>query len=156
MGTAILAGENRYFDREGTMKAPRRWIVRFATAVVASELARAGSPADAAGVAQRIAGKLRGSVGRLVGPIGFEVLLARSLVRARRMTPVLAGVTVGPGGALFGLGTGDQEATRTQAVALLSNFIELVAILVGEDLLLRFVRRGWSEVCDGNLPGMQP
>ncbi|HXN31074.1 MAG TPA: hypothetical protein VN894_04400 [Polyangiaceae bacterium] len=120
-------------------------IHRFSAAVVAAELAGNDGSSDPARAALRIVAKLRASLGTLVGPAGFEVLLSRSLVLARREDPMLERVTAA-GGNLVGLSASDRESAERETVALLSHFIELVAVLVGEDVAARLVRGVWPDV----------
>jgi hypothetical protein len=128
------------------MNQPRPSIVRFATAVIASESGSGGGSVNSAAVAGLIVAKLRAGLGKLVGELGFDVMLARALVLARRVDSHLVGVSVGPGGSVSGFDQGDREATERAAVALLSHFVELVAVLVGEDLAMRLVQSLWPEV----------
>ena len=128
------------------MIAPRPSVLRFASAVIERELAR-GNAASEATAAERVVARLRRELGRLIGPAGFDVLLARSLVLARRAYPVLARVTAGPGGTLAGLDdpAPDVSAFHEGSVALVAYFIELLATLIGEDLAMRLVRSVWPE-----------
>lgn len=118
---------------------PRPSVVRFVNDVVRAELARGGAHSD---VVQRIALRLHEQLGKLIGPAGLDVLLARALVLARRTHPNLAGITVGPGGTLASLDhTGRNDAAQAEAAtAIVSHFVELLVTLVGEDLALRLVR----------------
>jgi hypothetical protein len=118
---------------------PRPAICRFATSVVGAALARGDG-------AQDITARLYESLANLVGSAGFDVLLARSLVLARRVHPFLAAVTVGPGGTLSGLGeASDPPSVEQGTVAIVSYFIELLAVLIGEDLTIHLVRDVWPE-----------
>jgi hypothetical protein len=127
------------------MTPPRASVVRFVKVVVRAEFARsdAGSHSD---LAQRIVARLYQQLGRLIGPAGFDVLLARALVLARRAHPFLAGITAGPGGTLAGLDAvaRDDAGHEEAATVIASHFIELLVRLVGEDLAMRLVRDSWS------------
>jgi hypothetical protein len=119
-------------------------IHRFAAAVVAAELA--GNDArDPSHAALRIIAKLQTSLGMRVGRAGFEVVLSRSLVLARRESPLLEKVTAA-GSSLVGFSADDRDSAEREAVALLSHFIELVAVLMGEDLAVRLVHDVWPAV----------
>jgi hypothetical protein len=122
------------------MIEPRPTVTRFVRAVVRVEIARGGGAHDL-DVVQRILTRLHHELGKLLGPAGFDVLLARSLVLARRAHPVLAGITAGPGGVLAGLDdvARDGDALREGAVAIVSHFVELLVVLIGEDLAMRLV-----------------
>jgi hypothetical protein len=125
---------------------PSPTVTRFVSAIVRAELAsgRAGPGPDPA-VAQRIMMRLHGHLGRLIGEVGFDVMLARAIVLARRAHPILEGLTAGPGGMLIGLdeARGDRAELDEAASAIVSHFIELLASLVGEALALRLVRDPW-------------
>ncbi len=126
------------------MADPRPSVTRFVRAVVRAEIARGGDARDL-DVAGRILNRLREDLGKLLGPAGIDVLLSRSLVLARRVHPVLAGVTTGPGGTLEGLGdvARDGAAIQEAVTAILSHFVELLVLLIGEELAMRLVRDVW-------------
>jgi hypothetical protein len=118
------------------MSGPRPSVTRFV-----EELARvrgAYPPVLAQGILLRLHGKLE----KLVGPAGFDVLLSRSLVLARRTHPVLAGITAGPDATLAGFDDAGRDvvALREGAMAIVAHFIELLATLIGEDLAMALVR----------------
>ena len=73
------------------------------------------------------------------------MLLARSIVLARRDHPVIAGTTAGPGGTLAGLDEAALEGAERQegAIAIVAHFIELLVSLIGEDLAMDLVRGVW-------------
>jgi len=89
--------------------------------------------------------RLYQQLGKLVGSAGFDVLLARSLVLARRTNPALAGVTAGPGGTLAGLDDPARDGAELQqgAMSIVAHFIELLVVLIGEDLGMRLLRDVW-------------
>ena len=126
------------------MIEPRRSVTRFVKAVARAELSRDGGAEDS-GVAQRITMRLHKELGKLIGPAGIDVLLARSVVLARRDHPVLAGITAGPGGTLAGLGEAALEGAELQegAIAIVAHFMELLVSLIGEDLAMDLVRGVW-------------
>ena len=112
-------------------------------AVVRAELALGdGSNVE---VVQRIMTRLHEELGKLVGSAGFDVLLARAVVLARRQHRILAGVTAGPGGKLTGIDTlpHDGDGRDDAPTAIITHFIELLVMLVGEDLTMRLVRDLW-------------
>ena len=121
-------------------------MTRFARAIVHAELMIEG--ADAREGVSRVVSRLHRELGRLIGSAGFDVLLARSLVLARRNHPPLDGITVSPGGTLAGLdgASSDPVALEESAVALISHFIELLATFIGEDLAMRLVRDVWPTI----------
>ncbi len=91
--------------------------------------------------------RIHAELGKVLGPAGVDVLLARSVVLARRARPVLAGITAGPGGTLGGFDTAGLPAAELQegAVAIAVHFIDLLVTLVGEDLAMSLVRNVWPE-----------
>ncbi len=124
-------------------------MARFVRLVVRAEFARSGGAKDS-DVAQRIMLRLHSELGKLIGPAGFDVLLARSLVLARRTHPVLAGISAGAGGTLAGLddATRDAAALQEGAMAIVSHVIELLVVLIGEDLAMRLVRGVWPAAAE--------
>jgi len=118
-------------------------------AVVRIELARAGVAHDSE-VIQRILTRLHQELGKLIGPAGFDVMLARSLVLARRAHPLLTGIVVGPGGTLTGLDqtARDPGALEEGQAAIVAHFIELLVNLIGEDLAMRLVRDVWPAAAE--------
>lgn len=129
------------------MIEPRPAIRRFAASVVGGAIRRGDA-------VQGITARLYASLANLVGPAGFDVLLARSLVLARRVHPFLAAVTTGPGGTVTGLAEAAEPASVEQGtVAIVAYFVELLAVLIGEDLTMHLVRNAWPEAGDtGSAP----
>ncbi len=127
------------------MTVPRESVVTFAASVVELELA--ADPSDPAGVVERVALKLHDALGKLVGSAGFDALLSRAMVLARRACPTLAEVRVLPAGGVEGFReatAGQEQATILAAAeALLAHFVELLLVLIGEDLGMRLVRMPW-------------
>ena len=131
------------------MIEPDPTVTRFVRGVVRAELARGGGASHAA-VAQRTVTQVHEALSKLIGPAGVDVLLARSLVLARRAHPVLAEITAGPHGALAGLDDAarDGSALEEATVAVLSHFVQLLILLIGEDLAMRLVREVWPAVME--------
>ena len=123
------------------MTEPRPSVTRFAKAVARAELALGGGAHDS-DVAQRIAMRLYEALRKLLGPAGIDVLLARSIVLARRAHPVLGGVVAGPGGTLAGLDDAGLQGPKLEAgaAAIIAHFIELLVVLIGEDLAMSLMR----------------
>ena len=128
------------------MIEPRPSVMRFAKAVARAERARGGG-ADESDLAQRITKRMHSDLGKVLGAAGVDVLLARSVVLARRGHPVLGKVTAGPGGALAGLDApGLPPAALQEAeVLIVAHFIELLVTLIGEDLAMDLVGSIWPE-----------
>lgn len=131
------------------MIEPRPSVTRFVRAVARAELARSGD-AHETDLAQRILLRLYEELGKLIGPAGFDVLLSRSLVLARRAHPILAGITVEPGCTLAGSGDAarDSVALGDGAMAIVSNFMELLANLIGEDLAMDLLHKVWPTAAE--------
>jgi hypothetical protein len=131
------------------MVEPRRSVTRFTEAVVRAELSHGGD-VDDSGIAQRITMRLHKELGKLLGPAGIDVLLARSVVLARRTHPVLARIAAGSGGTITGLDDAALEGADLHegAMAIVSHFIELLASLIGEDLAMDLVRGIWPAAAE--------
>jgi hypothetical protein len=125
------------------MNEPRPSVTRLVRAIVRAELGRAAA-ADAT-VAARVMARLYEGLGRLIGEGGFDVLLARSVVLARRAHPALVGVTAGPRGTFVGLdvATPDSVALEDGMMAVLGRFIEILVVLIGEDLAMAVLVDMW-------------
>lgn len=128
------------------MIAPRASVTRFVRAVARAEQASHG--ASDVEIAQRMLKRLHQELGKLIGPLAFDVLLERSLVLARRAHPSLAAVTSGPEATLRGL---DPEAPAggsvgDGALTIVCHFVELLVVLIGEDLAMRLVEDVWPAV----------
>jgi hypothetical protein len=126
------------------MIEPRPSVVRFVSAVVHAEIERSGGAHDS-DLTQRIMTRLHHELGKVIGPAGLDVLLARALLLARRAHPLLARITAGPGGTLAGF---DEAAPSTvalqeSATAIVAHFIELMVVLIGEDLAIRLLNDVW-------------
>jgi hypothetical protein len=132
------------------MIEPRPSVARFVRAVVRDELSGGGG-VERADVAVHIAMRLHKELGKLLGPAGVDVLLARSVVLARRGHPILAGITAGPRGTLAGLDDPALQGAELQegAVAIVAHFIELLVTLIGEDLAMGLVGAVWPAVAEG-------
>jgi len=83
--------------------------------------------------------------GALASGETVDALLRRSLVLARRAHPALAGVSVSSGGILVGIDNTPRGGAALQegAIAIVSQFIELLVVLIGEDLAMLLVRDIW-------------
>ena len=129
---------------------PRPSVTRFVKGVAHAERARGGS-ADGVDVAQRILTRLHEELGKLIGSAGFDILVARALVLARRTHPVLDGVTASPDGRLTVEATAsDPAALQEGSLATVEHFMELLVVLIGEDLAMRLVRNIWPAASHGD------
>lgn len=120
-------------------------------AVIAVEYARRDDTPFAAG--ERITRAIHDRISKVVGSGGFDVMLKRSLALTARDHPILASTSVGERGALLTAHepAPDPVAMRNAITALVANFVELLAELIGEDLAFRLVGDAWPES-----PGRKP
>ena len=123
------------------MPQPRPSAISLAVATVASEQAQEG------GELGRVMTKAEAKLGKLIGPAGFDALLARSLTLAAREHPVLACVSASTGGRLEGLPEEKQELEEC-TVVLVSHLCELLMKFIGEDLATRVFRDVWPPATD--------
>jgi hypothetical protein len=123
------------------MNPPRPSVTTFARSLVAAELA--ADPGDVLGLGDRVVARLDGALGRLVGTAGLDALVSRAIVLARRSCPALAGVVAVPGGRIGGfresLAGQDRAAIESAAETLVSHFVELLVVFIGEDVGMRLV-----------------
>jgi hypothetical protein len=120
---------------------PRPSILLFAGRILRHVSERGGD----GHAAERIMKRFYQGLWKLIGPAGFDVLLARSLALARKGRPVLAGITAAPGGALHGLDNPalERAALDDGAAEIVARFIDLLVTLIGEELAMRLVRDVW-------------
>jgi hypothetical protein len=120
-----------------------------------------GTPAELPGQAVvRACEKLCGSLSRVVGVAGFRSILVRALTLARRDVPWLATVEVTGEGALAGFGEAaraqDPAVVATGGSALLTQFLGLLHLFIGEALTGRLLADGWPDTpFDPPSPGRQ-
>jgi hypothetical protein len=123
------------------MLEPRPAVTDLVRVIARAERATSTGAFDSH-VAQRILTGLHRELGKLIGSAGFDVLLARSLVLARRAHPSFAEISAEPGGKLAGLdaSAADPAGREEDPLLIVAYFIELLATLIGQDLALRLVR----------------
>jgi hypothetical protein len=126
------------------MIEPRTSLVSIAAAHVRAELARQGDM-------ERIPQRLHDCLSRLVGTGGFDILLSRALVLAKREHPMLADVTATKGGLLVGLGKPEHDAVAAEhaAAAVVAHLLELLVVLVGEELTMQLLHEVLEEASEG-------
>jgi hypothetical protein len=124
------------------MIKPRQSAIAVAAAGVAFEKGRAAAGEGSGGVEQVVLGELQVSLGKVIGSSAFDVLLARAVRLAQLADPALAEVRAGPRGALSGFGAERRDLERHLAV-ILSYFIELLVVFIGEDLTWRAISDVW-------------
>jgi hypothetical protein len=109
--------------------------------------AGAGNSAEAnAAVAFRVAEKLRRPLSTLVGATGFHALLARALVLTKAQVPGLDALQVAPDGSLDGLGVVPDHRASEAGAALIAQILALLAVFIGEDLMLRLLDDVWPDL----------
>jgi hypothetical protein len=151
-GEELPGGGNRQLDasiplaverQPDVMLEPRPSAGRLLQAAARAQTAVAGERSPA--VTQRLLSRLREHLGKLIGPAGFDTLLARALVLAGRSHPTLTGITSGPGVKLEVSSGLDLEGTDfdEDALAIVAHLIELLVSLVGEDVAVRMLRDLW-------------
>ena len=99
--------------------------------------------------AVRVCEKLRISLTRFVGAVGFASLIRRSLALARTEVPSLQNIKVNPDGVLDGFEQLANEASQMgddAAIAIASHLLTLLATFIGEPMTLRLVREAWPSL----------
>ncbi len=126
-------------------------IHALARQILAHETAAEG-PREPMVVAVRVYQRFFACMGRLIGPVGFQVLTARAVSRAsarHRMLKSLE-VRVEEELSLEGLredaGAHGAEVTESACETLVAEFIGLVARFLGADILLHLVQQCWPEL----------
>jgi hypothetical protein len=120
--------------------------------LLAQEMDGQRSPATLAEGSDRVCLRLWRQIQPLIGPAGFQSVLARALGLARAEHPFLEGVEGAEpaNGCLKGLAASVQgqspAETEEGIVAVLGNFVWLLSTFIGEDLVLRLLRRAWPDV----------
>ncbi len=126
-------------------------IHALARQVLAHEAA-AEEPREPALVAIRVCQRLFACMGRLVGPVGFQVLITRALSRASARHPLLRPVQVKVeadlsfDGLRESAGAHDAEVATSAGETLVAEFVGLIARFLGADLLLHFVQQCWPDL----------
>ncbi len=107
---------------------------------------------------ERICEKLRTHLSTRVGKDGFQTLLSRALILATIPYPHLSAVSIGPDGALEGLGQAFPRSRREPgsppaideaadaAKALVASLLGLLITFIGEDLTLRILGAVWPNL----------
>jgi hypothetical protein len=149
--TAVIKGLP--IDLTGATTAHRdlaRWLLEREISV------DAGAPGVAV-AAERIWQKLSRPLSRLASEGGGQAILSRALHIARKEFPFLEGVSAGTQRESYfeGLGEPIHDIQADEAgkglLVVLSIVLDLLAGLIGEDLVMRVVREGWP-----NLPVTEP
>jgi hypothetical protein len=115
------------------------------------EMGAKPGPAELDQVAERVLARLHDTLSKLIGPAGVHALLARALHLAKRELPQLRSVAAGPTTtSLVGLGEAiagrPSEESAEAIVAVLANFVWLLATFIGEELAQQLVCETWPDV----------
>lgn len=143
--------------KDGEMKHATPALVELARRLLEQETKERPDGRDLADAAEQVAQKLRLHLVQLVGPAGFQALLARALTLARAGHPFLKGVEAATQAetSLAGLGAAvqgrDQAEIEAGVVAMVAGLLWLLATFIGEDLTGRLVHAVWPQVPLGNL-----
>ncbi len=126
------------------MVEPRPSVTQFVNSAARVESAWGGGEREPL-VAQRILMRLREQLTKLIGPTGFDALLGRSLVLARRTRPALRRFTSAVDGKLDTLDALAREASDFDegTLSIVEHFVELLVTLLGEDLALGMLHDVW-------------
>ena len=95
----------------------------------------------------RVCEKLRRPLVTLAGTAGYSSLLARSLTLAKRESPALSAVEVGPDGSLLGL---EGEAALASPI-LIGHLLGLLITFIGETLTMRLLHEVWPDLPGSDL-----
>jgi hypothetical protein len=97
--------------------------------------------------------KLRAHLGRLIGTAGVDALFHRARALASPEFPGLQVVRIEPDGRLTRIDglTPDsaEDQTARSLLALLANLLGLIALFIGEDLVLRVIGEVWPDLPAG-------
>lgn len=103
-----------------------------------------------AAATERACDTLRLHLARLMGLDGFTLLLIRALTFARTEFPWLEGIRAEKDGSLKGLHAvaGEREPAEAAAgfASVLSHFLGLLVVFIGEDLTLRLLQGAWPDI----------
>src|SRR5688572_22847237 len=130
------------------MPTPPPAIHQLARQLVAREPAGVRSSGGDAGQGTRACERLRVPLAKLVGTAGVASLTSRALALAKRGSPQLGSLSVGPDGCLMGIdslpdsGAAD-DANHHAGVVLVAELLGLLVTFIGYPLTLTLVRESW-------------
>ncbi len=104
--------------------------------------------------ALQVCEKLRIVLTTFAGGAGFQALLSRALTMAKVQAPALAVVQILEDGSVAGLDKLDAKTNRGKGAAgavLVAHLLELLALFVGESLMLQLVLDAWPDAPAGAL-----
>jgi hypothetical protein len=131
------------------MNTPSQSIRDLAQRLLDLETASAATTDAHTHAAVRVCDKLRISLTRFAGADGFTALLRRAVVLAQADIPSLQNVKVAAGGHLEGfeeLADNAGHDAIEASVAITAHLLGLLAVFIGESLMLRLVRATWPSV----------
>lgn len=80
---------------------------------------------------------------KLIGVVGFRSIMTRALSMSKVEVPLLRAVRVGEDGALEGFDGGGQTPDAEAGIAVVARLLDLLAIFIGDTLMLQLVREAW-------------
>ena len=134
------------------MAPPSSKHVALARHILEEEAGGSSDPGASAAALESACRRLAGHLVDLLGSGGVNAMLRRALRLAQREQPLLAGVAVsGAPGACFSglmesLASSTDEEARSAAATILTQMLELLVMLFGEDLGMKPIRKLWPRV----------
>lgn len=136
------------------MNAITSAVEQLARQVLRHEAGGRREPATLAEAAEVACARLRGRLAGLIGPAGFDALLARALRLAQAERPTLRAVAFDPQTPsglrgvreLAAVYSGDADTVAADLIAIVAHLLGLLATFIGEDLALRLAREAWPDL----------
>jgi hypothetical protein len=131
------------------MAHPSPRLVELARRIIEQEARGSPEPAASAAAVETACGMLKGHLVDLLGSGGITALLRRALHLAKRQEPSLAKVAAsGESAGCFtglteSLASSTDEEARAAAATLLTNMLDLLVMLLGEELGMKPIRKLW-------------
>ncbi len=123
-----------------------------AARIVADEAKRIAPSAHDVDLILQVCDKMHPSIARLAGSISYRALLSRALALAKPKAQTLGALRFESDGRLVfdpedpAAEFLNPDTVRTDAVVLVTAFVNLLMVLIGEALTLRIIRQVWPEV----------
>jgi hypothetical protein len=123
---------------------------RFVERILGERTAELTNGEEAVAAVRTAHEKLARAMSPIIGEAGLLAMFARSVRKARALYPCLDSVEVSDLDTVLerlwsSLGQQEPAAIREIGIALLSNFVELLATLIGDELTLTLFRNAWPE-----------
>ncbi len=114
--------------------------------LLAFEAGHGGPPDTPGDEAIRIFEKLRTTLAKLMGVVGFQALLSRALALAKAEVPSLGEVRVREDGSIKGFTAVEQNAAVNGGEVFVGHFLALLVAFIGRPLTMRLLHDTWPEV----------